>query len=156
MRRSAAWEQAAIGNAVQRRHRARSQRAAIVVMTVQTNWFPFLQQKIRIMAETKKVRRVVVIVDNTLTEQLLEKIVELGAKGYNCTRCSGKGTHAVSGTPFQEDGLTRIEVLCNEDTGEKIVNYIHAVQFQQFGRYALSAYSDYVEVDVRDTSLTGE
>ncbi len=108
------------------------------------------------MAETKKVRRVVIIVDTTLTEQMLSKVVELGAKGYNCTRCSGKGMHAISGTPFEGDGLTRIEVLANEATADKIVNYVHSVQFQQFGRYALTAYSDTVDVDVRDVTLTGE
>lgn len=107
------------------------------------------------MFETVNARRVVVIVDASLADQLLEKFTELGARGNNVVDCGGRGTHAITGEPFQSGELFRIEVIGSFEVGAAILDYIHAVQFQQFGRYALTAYADTVEVDRRDRSLTG-
>jgi len=107
------------------------------------------------MFETTNARRVVVIVDATLCDQLLDKFIELGARGYNTVECGGRGTHAITGEPFRSGELVRIEVIASFDTGAAILDYIHAVQFQQFGRYPLTAFSDTVEVDRRDQSLAG-
>lgn len=106
------------------------------------------------MFNTNPVRRVVIIVDATLTDQFLDKVMELGAKGYNYVSCKGRGTHTITGSVFSSDELVRIEVLASEEVADAILNYIHAVQFQQFGQYALSAFSNVVEVDDRDRSFT--
>ena len=107
------------------------------------------------MFETTNVRRVVVIVDATLQNQLIDKIIELGATGYNTVNCGGRGTHSLTGEPFKSGELVRIEVIASFDVGAAILDYIHAVQFQQFGRYPLTAFADTVEVDRRDRSVTG-
>jgi len=106
------------------------------------------------MLKSNQVRRVVIIVDATLTNQFLEKVMEFGAKGYNYVSCKGRGTHTITGGPFSSNDLNRIEVLASQEVAEAILNYIHAVQFQQFGQYALSAFSNIVEVDERDRSFT--
>ena len=105
------------------------------------------------MLNTIKVRRVVIIVDATLADQFCDRVMELGAKGYNCVGCTGRGTHTITGNPFTSEDLVRIEVLTSEDVATAILNYIHAVQFQQFGQYALSAFASVVEVDERDRSF---
>lgn len=105
------------------------------------------------MFETKTARRVVIIVDATLKDQMLEAISKLGAQGYNFTNCEGKGRHAITGDQFSSQELVRIEVISSHEVAAKILNYIHAVQFQQFGNYALTAFTDAVEVDLRDRSL---
>ena len=107
------------------------------------------------MFETVNSRRVVVIVDASLQDQLLDKFIELGARGYNTINCGGRGTHAITGEPFRSGDLVRIEIISTFDVGAAILDYIHAVQFQQFGRYPLTAFADTVEVDVRDRSLSG-
>ncbi len=107
------------------------------------------------MFETTNARRVTVIVDATLESQLLDKIVELGARGYNTIKCGGRGTHAITGDPVATGELVRIEVIASIEIGNSILDYIHTVQFRQFGRYALTAYADTVEVDRRDRSLFG-
>ncbi len=107
------------------------------------------------MFETRTVRRVVVIVDASLKDQLLEQFTALGATGYNFTACGGKGTHAITGNPFDSMKLVRIELLASHEVAAAILDYIHGVQFQQFGRYALAAFTDIVEVDMRDRSLCG-
>lgn len=105
------------------------------------------------MFATKRVRRVVIIVDATLQSQMLDKIMDLGAKGYNVVECYGKGQHAVTGDAFGRSELVRIETIVSEPVAGDILEYIHATQFSQFGRYALAAYVDDVEVDARDKSL---
>jgi hypothetical protein len=100
-------------------------------------------------------RRVVVIVDATIAEQFLDKFIEMGVGGYNTTQCGGRGTHSVTGDPFSSGELIRIEMISSMEIGARILDYIHAVQFQQFGRYALTAFADTVEVDMRDRSLAG-
>jgi len=108
------------------------------------------------MFETQNVRRVVIIVDAALKDQMLDKIVELGARGYNTMECGGRGTHAITGDPYRSAELVRIEVIASFAVGAAILDYIHAVQFQQFGNYALSAFADTVEVDMRDRSLSDQ
>ena len=105
------------------------------------------------MFETRNARRVVVIVDASLKDQMLDKFIELGARGYNTIDCGGCGTHAVTGEPYSSGELVRIEVIASVDVGAIILDYIHSVQFQQFGRYALTAFADNVEVDMRDQSM---
>lgn len=108
------------------------------------------------MFETTNARRVVIIVDASLQHQIIEKVMELGARGYNTVSCGGHGTHAITGEPFRSgDELVRIEVISSFAVGAKILDYIHVVQFQQFSNYALSAYADTVEVDLRDASFSG-
>ena len=105
------------------------------------------------MLNTIKVHRVVIIVDATLADQFCDKVMELGARGYNCVACTGRGTHTITGSPFFGEGLVRIEILTSDEVAKAILDYIHAVQFQQFGQYALSAFLSVVEVDKRDRSF---
>lgn len=105
------------------------------------------------MFETKTARRVVIIVDVALQNQIIEKIIELGARGYNCIECSGQGLHSITGDPFTSRELVRIEIVTSTKVAADIHDYIHAVQFQQFGRYPLASFTDSVEVDMRDRSL---
>lgn len=106
------------------------------------------------MFETKNVRRIVIIADVALRDQLLDKLMDLGAGGYNTMPCSGRGTHSLTGDIFSSGELVRIEVISSIEVCGRILDYIHSVQFQQFGQYALTAFADTVEVDVRDRSLS--
>ena len=104
------------------------------------------------MIATKRSRRIVIIVDASLRDQFLEKIVELGARDYNYTDCVGRGMHAVTGDPFTGDSLVRIEILTTDQTAAAIMDSIHAAQSSQFSRYALTAFMDNVEIDARHNS----
>lgn len=105
------------------------------------------------MFEPKDASRVVIVVDAVLKPQIVEKIFELGASGYNCVECTGKGVHSISGDLFSSNELVRIEVITSEEIAAKILGHLHAVQFQQFGRYALMAFLDHVQVDARDRTI---
>ena len=47
------------------------------------------------MAEFVEAKRVVVIAESVLLEELISRFVELGAKGYNAVYCFGKGEHGI-------------------------------------------------------------
>ena len=108
------------------------------------------------MITTKTARRVTILVDAALKTTILDKVVELGAKGYNYIECKGgKGLHAITGDPRSGDNLLRIEVICTQEVGAAILDSIHAAIAGAYSQYALSAYADTVEVDPRDESFSG-
>lgn len=106
------------------------------------------------MITVRQARRIVIVIDAGLRDGFLEKLMELGATGYNWSDCAGKGIHAITGGPFAHEGLSRIETVVTEPVATAIMDHIHASQFGQYGQYALTAYMDTVEVDARDKSFS--
>ena len=99
------------------------------------------------MSEMVEISRVVVIVDTALEKTLLSEFLKLGAKGYNCTYCSGKGRHETLEDPYTGRSRVRIEVLTRPTVAAAILEYVHR---KQFGSYPAAAFLDTVEVDSRD------
>lgn len=97
--------------------------------------------------KTREARRIVVIADVMLKELLLEKILEFGAKGYNCATCFGKGEHEALGDLLTGRALIRIEVITNNEVAERILDFIHQPRYRA---HALICFLDAVEVDTRD------
>jgi hypothetical protein len=102
------------------------------------------------MAKFVETRRVVVIAESILLKELLAKFVELGAKGYNCIYCFGKGEHGMVEDLFSspDRSCVRIEMITTEKVAEAIMDYVHRGAME---RYPITAFSDMVEVDARDT-----
>ena len=99
------------------------------------------------MPEVVKISRVVVIADTALERILLSEFLKLGAKGYNCAYCFGKGRHETIEDPYTGRSRVRIEVLTTHSVAATILEYVHR---KQFGSYPAAAYHDTVEVDARD------
>jgi hypothetical protein len=99
------------------------------------------------MPEAVEISRVVVIADTALEKALLSEFLKLGAKGYNCTYCFGKGRHETIEDPYTGRSRVRIEVLTRPSVAASILEYVHR---KQFGAYPVAAYLDTVEVDARD------
>lgn len=105
------------------------------------------------MIQTKQAKRLTILIDASLKSVILDKLLELGAKGYNFCQCQGKGVHAITGDVYGGDNLLKIETVVTPETAAKILDFIHVAQFAELSNYALSAYADTVEVDVRDQSF---
>lgn len=105
------------------------------------------------MFTSHQARRVVILADSSLKEIILDKVTDLGAKGYNYVFCYGKGVHALTGHNFSGENIIRIEVVTTNEIATAILDFIHAAQFAQLRQYALSAFSDIVEVDQRDKAF---
>lgn len=99
------------------------------------------------MSDVVEISRVVVIADTALEKALLSEFLKLGAKGYNCTYCFGKGRHETIEDPYTGRSRVRIEVLTRPSVAAAILEYVHR---KQFGAYPVAAYLDTVEVDARD------
>ncbi len=99
------------------------------------------------MSETVEISRLVVIADTSLEKILLSEFLKLGAKGYNCTYCFGKGRHETLEDPYTGRSRVRIEVLTRPEVATAIMDYVHR---KQFGSYPVAAYCDKVNVDARD------
>jgi hypothetical protein len=99
------------------------------------------------MPEVVEISRVVVVADTALEKVLLSEFLKLGAKGYNCTYCFGKGRHETIEDPHTGRSRVRIEVLTRPVVATAILEYVHR---KEFGAYPVAAYIDTVEVDARD------
>jgi hypothetical protein len=99
------------------------------------------------MAQTVPIARLVVIADTALEKILLTEFLKLGAKGYNCSYCFGKGRHETLEDPYTGRSRVRIEVLTKPEVAKNILEYVHR---KQFGSYPVAAFLDTVEVDQRD------
>jgi hypothetical protein len=99
------------------------------------------------MTDTVEIARVVVIADTALEKILLSEFLKMGAKGYNCSYCFGKGRHETLEDPFTGRSRVRIEVLTRQHVASAILDYIHR---KQFGSYPVAAFLDTVQVDARD------
>lgn len=102
------------------------------------------------MASLVEAKRVVVIAESILLEELLSKFVELGAKGYNGVYCFGKGEHGLVEDLLSspDRSCVRLEMITTPAVAEKIMDYVHRGDMQ---RYPVTAYVDTVEVDKNDT-----
>ena len=60
------------------------------------------------MQELVGIGHLVVIADAVLEQRLLEAFLKLGAKGYNCHYCMGKGRHEILEDPFT--GRSRVRI----------------------------------------------
>jgi hypothetical protein len=108
---------------------------------------PFKPQELHAMSELVEIGRVVVIADTALERILLSEFIKLGAKGYNCTNCFGKGRHETLEDPFTGRSRVRIEVLAKPDVALAILKYVHN---KEFGRYPVAAFMDTVKAFGRD------
>ena len=96
------------------------------------------------MNKLVEIRRVTVVADVVLERMLLEEFTKLGAKGYTCMDCHGKGRHGVvEGVDPFTAALVRIELLVQPDAAQKIIDYLRR---EVFANYACTACVETVEV----------
>jgi nitrogen regulatory protein P-II 2 len=89
-----------------------------------------------------RMKRVVIIGDNTVEYRLLSEIEALGATGYTYCAVRGKGSRGIR--PRRgEPGNTKIEVIATSETAQKIIEHIGENYFE---KYAMIAFLDDVEV----------
>ncbi|HTI50181.1 MAG TPA: hypothetical protein VL475_04490 [Planctomycetaceae bacterium] len=77
------------------------------------------------MSNLVTVRRVTIVTDAMLEKSLLEQIVRLGAKGYSCTDCRGRGEHEVFADPFTGATRVRIDTIVQPAVAAAIMDYLH-------------------------------
>ena len=99
------------------------------------------------MADKEEIRRVTVTAETALENRLLEAFLNLGARGYTCIYCFGKGQHEVIEDPYTGRSLVRIEVLARPEVAEAILAYVHKAEFANF---PIIGFMDNVQVYSKD------
>ena len=100
------------------------------------------------MPEFIDIRRVTVTVETALEEKLLKEFKRLGARGYTCIYCTGKGRHEVMEDPYTGHSLVQIQVLARASVAEAIMQYVHGAGLSN---YPAIAVMDNVTVYAEDT-----
>lgn len=85
---------------------------------------------------------VTIIAERILRDEILEKIEELGAKGYTITDASGQGSRGIRASDWEGQNA-KIEVVVGKDVGNKIIDYISDTYFEH---YAVITYAHPVKV----------
>lgn len=89
------------------------------------------------------IRRVTVIAESILEQELILNFQKLGARGFTVMTCRGKGRHEVMANIFTGIASVRIELLVQEEVAERIMEYLNRDYFQN---YAVIACIDPVQV----------
>ena len=100
------------------------------------------------MGQNVEISRVTIIADAALEKTLVQEVLRLGAKGYTCMQCFGKGRHETVVDPLSGQSRVRIEVLTRPAVAAAILDYVHQGRFEN---YPVAAFSDTVQADGRDT-----
>ena len=91
--------------------------------------------------------RITVVADAHLEETLTRQMARLGAKGYTCWDCRGRGEHEIVEDIFSGASRVRIETIVQPDVAEAILRYLHE---SQFGHKALCVSVESVQVAAAD------
>ena len=82
-----------------------------------------------VMSNLVSVRRVTVVAEAGLEKMLLDQFIRLGAKGYTCASCRGRGEHEIYEDPLHGAGRVRIETIVQPKVADDIMNYLKAAPF---------------------------
>ena len=76
------------------------------------------------------IRRVTITAETNQEETILREIQKLGAKGYTCIYCTGKGRHGVLPDLMTDSPLVQIQVLARPPVAEAIMKYLHETKIR--------------------------
>jgi len=99
------------------------------------------------MSNLVSIQRVTIVADSKLEESLLKHICKLGAKGYTCVDCRGRGEHEILQDVFTATSRVRIETIVQPKVAEALMKYLDSPQYHQ---QALTACVEPVQVLASD------
>ncbi len=85
---------------------------------------------------------VTIITERYFRDEILEKLKEFGATGFTLTDTTGEGSRGMRASDFEGKNV-KIEVVVSKEVGNKIIDYIADVYFEN---YSVIAYAYPVSV----------
>ena len=92
---------------------------------------------------TEKRSLLTIVTEAALENDLTDAIRKLGATGYTITDARGRGSRGVRDAGWGASSNIRIEVICEESTGERIAEYLREHYYRD---YAMVLYLSDVSV----------
>ena len=86
-------------------------------------------------------KKVTIITEDSLKQDLLKKIIELGATGYTCREAQGYGSRGARSDQFTSN--IEVQLICSESVANAILTY---VSHHYFEHYACIAWTSDVQV----------
>lgn len=81
----------------------------------------------------KHMRKLLTIITESALETLLTAdIGKLGAHGYTITDARGKGRRGVRNASWEASGNIRLEVICDAQTADAIVNHLRERYYDNY------------------------
>ncbi len=74
---------------------------------------------------------VTIITERIFRDEILEKIKELGAKGYTLTDATGEGSRGIRASDWEGKNV-KIETVVSREVGNKIIDYIADHYFENY------------------------
>jgi nitrogen regulatory protein PII len=93
--------------------------------------------------ETTTRKLLTINAEASLENLLANDIEHFGAHGYTIIDARGKGAHGVRSARWEADRNIHIEIICDEQTADAILNHL---QERYFKHYAVVAYITDVQV----------
>lgn len=91
------------------------------------------------MADTRQRKLVTVVCESMLEPDLAREIVALGAVGYTITDARGLGTHGMRSGSWAKEGNIRLEILCDETVGGRIIEHLKQSYDRDYGLLIFSS-----------------
>lgn len=82
---------------------------------------------------------VTVITEAVIESVIVDKMRELGAKGYTATDCRGEGSRGARSGPGELSRNVRIEVVCDAETARRITEALHTHFYDDYAMIAFVA-----------------
>ena len=82
--------------------------------------------------QLQPLRLVTIVTEQIVREQIVKKILELGAGGCTWHDAQGTGSRGVRGDATPLDRNVRIEVICSPPTAEAILTYVSRHYFENY------------------------
>jgi hypothetical protein len=91
------------------------------------------------MTEPRRRKLLTVVCESMLEPDLAEEIVALGAVGYTITDARGLGTHGMRSGNWAKEGNIRLEILCDETVGQRIIEHLKKSYDRDYGLLIFSS-----------------
>lgn len=89
-----------------------------------------------------KLHLITVITERLLRDDIIEKMLELGAKGYTLTDATGTGSRGIRASDWEGKNV-KIESVVSKEVADKIIAFISKEYFEN---YAVITYTHPVKV----------
>jgi nitrogen regulatory protein P-II 2 len=89
-----------------------------------------------------ELKLVTIVSERILRSQIIDHIIECGAKGYTITEASGEGSRGIRASEFEGRNI-KFEIISSSEVAEKIFQIIKTEYFEN---YAVIVYSQDVKV----------
>jgi nitrogen regulatory protein P-II 2 len=82
-----------------------------------------------------KEKAVTIITESLIEKKLIRELKSLGIQGYTIEDVRGEGSKGVRGSEWDQMSSVRIQIVCDKDLAEKIINYLNKKYLDKYAMF---------------------